>query len=215
MCGSMVDSQSAITEIRRGKKTEDRRRRRKKPRDKNITGVWLPVLFMAALHSRCGSAMLCRVAIKSAGSHTPASQQITWMNECRVRMLPRCADCIMRFGQLTGHFVTELQTRMWANAQPNGRPAEYRWRPVLNAAKFGSRPLLDCRAVMLRIGEHKTWGRKVNFAPGKILLWSNSSRKCIYSPPAQARAKHCAKFGWLPLSDITAVTKPGRKNRRN
>ena len=25
-------------------------------------------------------------------------------------------------------------TGMWANAQPDGRPAEYRWRPVLNAA---------------------------------------------------------------------------------
>jgi len=32
---------------------------------------------------------------------------------------------------------------MWANAQPDGRPVEYRWRPLLNAAKFGSRPLLD------------------------------------------------------------------------
>ena len=24
-------------------------------------------------------------------------------------------------------------TRMWANAQPNGRPAEHRWRPLFNA----------------------------------------------------------------------------------
>ena len=23
---------------------------------------------------------------------------------------------------------------MWANAQPDGRPAEYRWRPLFNAA---------------------------------------------------------------------------------
>ena len=30
-----------------------------------------------------------------------------------------------------------LITRMWANAQRNGRPAEYRWRPLFNAAKFG------------------------------------------------------------------------------
>ena len=41
---------------------------------------------------------------------------------------------------------------MWANAPRDGRPAEYRWRPVPNAAKFGSRPLLDSRAVTLRIG---------------------------------------------------------------
>jgi len=28
-------------------------------------------------------------------------------------------------------------TRMWANAQRDGRPAEHRWRPLFNAAKFG------------------------------------------------------------------------------
>ena len=38
-------------------------------------------------------------------------------------------------------------TRMWANAQRDGRPAEYRWRPLFNAAKFGWRPLLECHAV--------------------------------------------------------------------
>jgi len=26
---------------------------------------------------------------------------------------------------------------MWANAQRDGRRAEYRWRPLFNAAKFG------------------------------------------------------------------------------
>ena len=36
--------------------------------------------------------------------------------------------------------------RMWANAQRDGRLAEYRWRPLFNAAKFGSRPLVKCRA---------------------------------------------------------------------
>ena len=41
------------------------------------------------------------------------------------------------------------QTRMWANAQPDGHPAEHRWRPLFNAAKFGWRPLLECRAVTL------------------------------------------------------------------
>ena len=30
-----------------------------------------------------------------------------------------------------------LLTRMWADAQRDGRPAEYRWRPLFNAAKFG------------------------------------------------------------------------------
>jgi len=30
-----------------------------------------------------------------------------------------------------------VETRMWANAQPDGRPAKHRWRPLFNAAKFG------------------------------------------------------------------------------
>ena len=42
-----------------------------------------------------------------------------------------------------------ISTRMWANAQRDGRPAEYRWRPLFNAAKFGWRSLLECRAVPL------------------------------------------------------------------
>jgi len=38
---------------------------------------------------------------------------------------------------------------MWANAQRDGRLAEYSWRPLFNAAKFGWHPLLECQAVML------------------------------------------------------------------
>ena len=39
--------------------------------------------------------------------------------------------------------IITFQTRMWANAQRDGRPAKYRWRPLFNAAKFGWRPPLD------------------------------------------------------------------------
>jgi len=42
-------------------------------------------------------------------------------------------------------YITKL-SRMWANAQRDGHPAWRRWRPLLNAAKFGWRSLLDCRA---------------------------------------------------------------------
>jgi len=40
-------------------------------------------------------------------------------------------------------------TRMRVNAQRDGRPTEYRWRPLFNAAKFAWRPLPECRAVTL------------------------------------------------------------------
>jgi len=45
--------------------------------------------------------------------------------------------------------IKSSETRMWANVQCDGHPAEYSWHPLFNAAKFGWRPLLECRAVML------------------------------------------------------------------
>jgi len=47
------------------------------------------------------------------------------------------------------YFVEQMILELWANAQRDGRPAEYRWRPLFNAAKFGWRRLLECRAVTL------------------------------------------------------------------
>jgi len=33
--------------------------------------------------------------------------------------------------------VIDIELEMCANAQRDGRPAEHRWRPLFNAAKFG------------------------------------------------------------------------------
>jgi len=34
--------------------------------------------------------------------------------------------------------ISEMTTtKMWADGQRDGRPAEYRWRHLFNAAKFG------------------------------------------------------------------------------
>ena len=33
--------------------------------------------------------------------------------------------------------VNRFKLEMWANAQCDGRPVEYRWHPLFNAAKFG------------------------------------------------------------------------------
>ena len=45
-------------------------------------------------------------------------------------------------------YITNL-TRMWADAQRDGRSAEYRWLPLFNVAKFSWRPVLEYRAVTL------------------------------------------------------------------
>ena len=33
--------------------------------------------------------------------------------------------------------ITKTKLEMWANAQPDGRPAEHTWRALFNAVKFG------------------------------------------------------------------------------
>jgi len=52
--------------------------------------------------------------------------------------------------------VINVQLEMWANGQRDGCPAEYRWRPLFNAAKFGWRPLLECCAVTL-LRRERSW----------------------------------------------------------
>jgi len=39
--------------------------------------------------------------------------------------------------EIRGGKKKEEELEMWANAQRDGRPAEYRWRPLFNATKFG------------------------------------------------------------------------------
>jgi len=34
------------------------------------------------------------------------------------------------------NYKATAKTRTWANAQRDGRPTEYRWRPLFNATKF-------------------------------------------------------------------------------
>jgi len=56
------------------------------------------------------------------------------------------------------------------------------------------------------IGERKTWKNSVR---GK------NPRKCLYSVSAQETAIHRAEFGWSPVSDVAALTKPRPETRCN
>jgi len=47
-------------------------------------------------------------------------------------------------------------------------------------------------------------------------MWADAQRDgrpAEFSEPAQETAKRRAKFGWSPLSDVAAVTKPRRESR--
>jgi len=48
-------------------------------------------------------------------------------------------------------------TRMWANAQRDGHPAEYRWRPLINAIVCLTPTTRVPRSNAANIGERKTW----------------------------------------------------------
>ena len=63
----------------------------------------------------------------------PETRHSTVDKSCRYRSV--------RAKELTAAIKVDVRnfvpTSMWANAQRDGRPAEYRWRPLFNAAKFG------------------------------------------------------------------------------
>jgi len=75
-------------------------------------------------------------------------------------------------------------TRRWANAQRDGRPAEYRWRSLFTAAKFGWRPLLECCAVSLPRCETRwiSWGAQTNEPlSAAIILWGHVREKFLFN----------------------------------
>jgi len=45
--------------------------------------------------------------------------------------------CHINCGPICQNIGKKSKTRMWDNAQPDGRPAEQRWRPLFNTPKFG------------------------------------------------------------------------------
>jgi len=52
-----------------------------------------------------------------------------------VKVIPN-EECVQKHKLLVMDMRFNTTTRMWANAQRDGRPAEHRWRLLFNAAKF-------------------------------------------------------------------------------
>jgi len=87
---------------------------------------------------------------------------------------------------------------MWANAQRDGRPAKYRWRPPFNATKFGWRPLLECHAVMLPRCETR-WNWQ---GCPKLPHWSQPlvGRSLPYC--ADIWRRYCCLTNFFPIVDM-------------
>jgi len=99
------------------------------------TCLWLVSL---AVHGKVSS-FLCSKCFQLLLNHIHSLLSTSSIGNRKVQ------DTVKEKSRYTKIYVT----RMWANAQRDGRPSKYKWRPLLNAAKFGRRPLLDCRAVTL------------------------------------------------------------------
>jgi len=74
------------------------------------------------------------VAFGTLQSQFPATRltELSNNNGLLITLSPQRCSC-----RRNGIKLNQTETRMWANAQPDGRPAEHRWRPLFNAAKFG------------------------------------------------------------------------------
>jgi len=108
-------------------------------------------------------------------------------------------------------------------------PSEYRWRPLLQMtrSKISVIPFLVPRCNVwltptarvpfsnaANTEERKTWTQS-EFCTWQNTVGGKSPQKCINIVLAQETAKHRAKFGWHPFSDVGAVTKRRRETRWN
>jgi len=90
------------------------------------------------------------------------------------------------------------KTRLnWANAQRDGCPAEHRWHPLFNAAKFGWCPLLDCHAVTLPRCDTR-WNmmgcpKPANWSQ-QLVGWSSPHCKDIWR-------RYCCLTSFYPIVD--------------
>jgi len=101
------------------------------------------------------------------------------------------------------------QLEMWANAQRDGRPAEYRWRPLFNAAKCGWCPVLECRAVRLASGARMAnFGRFLGsaFPASRMQHISGLHSKFALGPHHVCRSM-------VDIQSATAEIRRGKKER--
>jgi len=88
-------------------------------------------------------------------------------------------------------------TRIWANAHRDDHPAEYTWRPLFKAAKFGWRPLLEWCVVTLPRRETR-W----NLQGCPKLANGSQPLVCRSSPYYQDMwRRYCCLTSFFPIVD--------------
>jgi len=112
---------------------------------------------------------------------------------------------------------------MWADAQRDGRPSKYRWHPLRkfrNSIPCTTPQSLADPAAGVPCSNAAIIGERMTWTQSEFCTWRNSvtgqelpKMYKLYSVPAHEMAKHRANFGWPPVNDVAAVTKPRRETR--
>jgi len=108
---------------------------------------------------------------------------------------------------------------MRADAQRDGRLAEYRWRPLRNfcnsipcitpqsLAEAGCWSAVQSRWQYMRTQDlDATWILHLAKFRQRARAPEN-----VHNVPAQETAKHSAKFGWPPVSDVDGCSNEARR----
>jgi len=66
---------------------------------------------------------------------------------------------------------------MWADAKCDGRAAEYRWRPLMNAAVWLTPTARVPRSNAANIGERKIWMQVAFFTGQNSVRWQGPRRR--------------------------------------
>jgi len=83
--------------------------------------------------------MLCSLDIKAGMTHSTSALNVWVAGKLCSLSLTQCMPELsaLEIEHSTIYGLCLFVTRMWANAERDGRPAKYRWCPLFNAAKFG------------------------------------------------------------------------------
>jgi len=102
---------------------------------------------------------------------------------------------------------------MWADAQRDGRPAEYIWRTLLNAAVWLTPTARVPCSNAANVGKRKTWTQS------ELCSWQNSVRdkspENVYKVYQPRRCPNILQslVGKVRFSEAGAETKPRRETR--
>ena len=88
--------------------------------------------------------------------------------------------------------LEEIQeTGMWADAERDSRPAEYRWRPLLNATKF----IADERQQRVPGTGSCSWKRQRSPRVRRRVAWNNQCRRDSRAQATAGTAAGCQMQG--------------------